>query len=422
MTEVFGVLKSSGTTYMQYLEFKKDAKNGDCAAEAEYHLEGASTNQYFTLQARQRPNEHLSVQFEGDLHTLGNYKGSLINLGFRHDSTVAFALAGKDDGRGYVSSDAPIGWMQATLPTIGNKTLQQISMPGTYNSGGSEWVGCWAKPCPKLVTQESPVYGQLTAGARFLDIRPSIRYEVFGTHYTSPDKSLGGAITRSLTDIIADINQFCKEFPGELIILDVNDDMNLGGNPFDDLEWRLFWDRMQRIEHLWSPKNEYEREADITTLPISTFIEDGKSAVVIRVKTMEAYLPDNLMTAAQASNSSSRSAPILSDRIKFAVIPESRFFYSGSISQERGLNATTIDQIDKMSRQPRAHITYMTLSPNKKDEDEGSRGKRSIVFFWEPKVTKAIFELLWPAIEKDDGKGLPNVLMVKYGFFSFALP
>jgi hypothetical protein len=481
-----------GSSYTQYFEYKKS--NGDCAAEAVYTLEGAPNDQHFSLQARQNPKMQIQVKLGGELKSKNNGRGTLFELGYEDSGVVAFSLAGTgDDDTGYLSNNPPVAWMQETLPTIGPRTLQQISMLGSHNAGGYEQK-CLAKPCPDVIRQHFNVYGQLLNGARFLDIRPAlhyntlneIRFETSHINHRAIIDGRRGATTATMSSIIEDINRFCDQYPGELIILDLSNDVSINDSldwrdswkPFTPLEWQLFWNSTHHINHLWGPKNEEERTADINTLPISTFIErGGESAVVIRVEP-RAILPGTLILAEEASINSPKQARHLitpseeglsggcvnhadialrsisldlsdgtksmtsavnpSDVMKGAVIPHSRFPFSGKESKTESVAGMTEDQIkqmsslpqedqiEQMSYQPQAHINFMTLAPDQVDLSgkpcieegididgpfiEKCVDERFLTFNWQ--ATKAIFDQLWPAIARNGGNKLPNVVMV----------
>jgi hypothetical protein len=147
----------------------------------------------------------------------------------------------------------------------------------------------WEAIKANTLAQSNHIYGQLLNGARSSDIRPTIYYGCFFTSHFSFAPFLRGyvgATTRPIEHVIQDINRFCDENPGELIILDITHDFNIDKwwAPFTSMDWQYFGQSMQGIKNLWVPKDEEQRTTDITTLSISTFIKpSGKSAVIIRV-------------------------------------------------------------------------------------------------------------------------------------------
>src|SRR6187402_1999205 len=154
----------SGTVHEQYFEYwYHHGDNGDCGAEATYILEGSPTEASFTLQARQSNGKRIEVQYHGNLSSLGNPANSLINLGYVHDGTVPFILSG-DGAQEYVSSNPPLAWMQATLSTIGSKTLREISMPASHDAGMSQLTRPYGGVNHNTKTQSVHVYKQLQYG------------------------------------------------------------------------------------------------------------------------------------------------------------------------------------------------------------------------------------------------------------------
>ena len=113
-------------------------------------------------------------------------------------------------------------WMQDSMSTIGTKTLNDMCIPGSHDSGMSVsnngTIG--AAPC-NTQTQTQSILGQLNLGARYFDIRPIVGSgQYFTGHYSHVNSVLGmqGARGESIPDIISDINNFTAT-NNELIIL-----------------------------------------------------------------------------------------------------------------------------------------------------------------------------------------------------------
>lgn len=286
---------SAGSSFKQYVEYDQKRDTGDSAAEATYELAGSPGPAEFTIMARQDHGKRILVQYNGHLASIGSPENSLLDLGFDWNGAVLFALSG-DGTTPYAGGQPPMAWMQATLPTIGNKTLRQISMPLSHDSGMSE-----IQPVPwfsgvkhNVVTQTVPIYEQLQHGARWFDIRPFLRDGEWYTGHFS--RSLGqahvGGAGRSLDDIVNDINKFNSENPGELIILELSHELKFWPLKvprwypnLSDEDWKSLYDKLSGIKDLWIPANDtITPEQDLTTLPLSTFIQPGsKSAVILRI-------------------------------------------------------------------------------------------------------------------------------------------
>jgi hypothetical protein len=143
---------------------------------------------------------------------------------------VTFILSMDPAGNLHPSADENWStWMQANLGTLGGRTLRQLCMPGTHDSGMST-IGSCTFLANELVTQTQTqgILGQLQRGARSFDIRPVISDGKFVTgHYSYLDAlvSTQGCNGQSIADIISDINSFTSG-AAELIILGLGGDMN----------------------------------------------------------------------------------------------------------------------------------------------------------------------------------------------------
>ena len=284
----FPLTISAGTTQEQYIEWWYDhGPNGDCGAEATYELVGSPEPASFTVQARQNNGKRIEIQYRDELSSVGNPIGSLITLGYKRDGTVLFVLAGNETGS-YVSSNAPVAWHQATLSTIGKKSLRDIAIPASHNAGMSQLTRYYGGVAHNTQTQSVHVYQQLVYGARWFDIRPVLRKGKWYTNHLSAVSGLGyqGAFGRTISNIIRDINRFTAENPGELIILDISHEMNrLKWKPrLTNEQWQQLYDLLYRgIDDLWMA-DLARLPDDLSTVPIETFIQPGsRSAVLIRV-------------------------------------------------------------------------------------------------------------------------------------------
>ena len=143
---------------------------------------------------------------------------------------MSFILAG-DLERDFPSSNTPVSFLADNLPKWGNRTLRQLALPSTHNSGigivthRHNMVGEAGSQCQSLMIRD-----QLLMGARYLDIRPKLVAEgrklhgvqqredwpVTG-HYSHVDVThlelaneyeWFGADVEAIADIIDDVNGF----------------------------------------------------------------------------------------------------------------------------------------------------------------------------------------------------------------------
>lgn len=244
----------------------------------------------FTIKAsghgRNSGSRHISVQYNDDMSSLNNPTGSLIDLGWIRHGTALFALAGPGTQEDpFVSSNPPIAWMQSTLTSIGSRSLREIALPASHDSGMSELTGANSGLEHNTLTQTYNVFQQLVFGVRVFDIRP-VRYEgSFWTgHFSQGPFRPIGSYGRSLNKIVADINSFNEKYPGELIILNISHEMNRdrGYLPFNNDDWQALYQILNQIKDLWTSSST-DFPYDLSTVPLSSFITpDSSSSVLIR--------------------------------------------------------------------------------------------------------------------------------------------
>ena len=277
----FPSIVKAGTFYEQFIKFKKD--HHDDGAEAYYTLVNSPSPVSFIVKAR--PPKHIEIQFQDTLSSLNNPENSVINLGFVENGAVSFVLSGNGDGP-YISSNPPVAWMQSTLSSIGSKSLREISIPTSHDSGMNEVTISWGGRTHNTVTQTVNTFKQLVNGARIFDIRPLLwRGKLYTGHFSQFGSGMVGGTGRKISDIVSDINSFTAQYPGELILLDINHQMN-ADNKFRDfglIVWTKLYEELNKIQALWFP-SALNLPDDLSSVPLSTFIAPGsKSTVLIRL-------------------------------------------------------------------------------------------------------------------------------------------
>ncbi|KAG0652410.1 hypothetical protein D0Z07_1003 [Hyphodiscus hymeniophilus] len=281
----------AGTAHEQYIKFKKNHR--DDTAEAFYSLENSPSPASFIIKAR--APRHIEVQFQETLASLNNPEGSTLNLGFVENGVVSFVLSGDTDS--YISSNPPVAWMQSMLSAIGSRSMRDISIPGSHDSGMSEVSYSWGGHPHNTQTQSTTIYHQLIDGARLFDIRPTYyNGRFYEGHFTRFGSGMVGGTGRKISDTVKDINLFTNQYPGELVILDISHEMDATKN-FRGLsvkKWGKFFEEMSKLQALWIASSDIGD--DLSLLPISTFIAPGsQSAVLVR-------LPDGAPLPGQSSS------------------------------------------------------------------------------------------------------------------------
>ncbi len=122
-------------------------------------------------------------------------------------------------------------WMAAT-PAIDTLSLCELTLPGTHNAGcdwkasyplipGAHWLAC----------QHDSFYAQLNNGARALDVRLDFVFDEPGLGKFRFQHN-GYRSSRTLGDLVTDVERFLQENPDEFIVLDFHE-LKGGQQPFD---------------------------------------------------------------------------------------------------------------------------------------------------------------------------------------------
>lgn len=209
--------------------------------------------------------------------------GQAFELGFREQETGAqqwtpFILAGGIGSTSFTATYPSDSWMHDNLGALGCRTLREICIPGSHDSGMSEihkLSGFATSYATKA--QSLSISDQLYAGVRYFDIRPVIDGGHYGTqHFTG----FNGADGRSLQNIIWDINNF-TESHAELIILNIDGTVNRdkGFASFDQDDWDGLIARMSEINDLYT--RDCSNGCDLSNITLNDYIGDGTAAVIL---------------------------------------------------------------------------------------------------------------------------------------------
>ncbi|CAG9318692.1 unnamed protein product [Blepharisma stoltei] len=131
-------------------------------------------------------------------------------------------------------------WMGSSLNIIGGKTLKQLTLPGTHDSGAF-WLSDTPLPgadyaChnafeiisketeqpmvtvmkPWELAQDQNIYNQLVGGIRYIDLRAGY-YNVTNTWVT-----FHYLIGSPIIEILQNISQFLNDYPTEIVIIEIS--------------------------------------------------------------------------------------------------------------------------------------------------------------------------------------------------------
>ncbi|KAF4875177.1 Mutanase [Colletotrichum siamense] len=221
----------------------------DDKGEAYYEVVG--TSHRFNIKARTHFPDKYNLRTVVDLSGWG--------LGMREyedpdtEVSLSFVITGSET-YGYHHSlsfeNTQDAWMRSIYDSIRNRRVKDVVMPGTHDSGMSK-IGKFKWQGTKHTTQTRAfgLYTQLRTGARYFDLRPARvtgqddgEFHIF--HVVNTKNSIiAGASGDTLTNIVADVNKFTDESPGEVIFLWLKDlvafepfEKGGGGRPLDQKE------------------------------------------------------------------------------------------------------------------------------------------------------------------------------------------
>lgn len=266
------------TSVKVYIEFQyKLFYEQDDSGYAIYEING--TNNRFTINADYKDhNRKVFVIYD----TFQTEEGNRTNIGWVHDGTMIFYLNNHDTSF-YSTSKY---WMKNQMNVIGNKTLCDICIVGSHDSGMSVFNGGTSFASEdNTVTQTHNIKGQLERGARYFDIRPVITGGKFGTgHYSHVgDFTWQGGNGEYISQIIDGINKFTSDIDcRELIILNLSHTLNtdLGNNSYREFsteEWIKLNSEFSKLKYLYG----CDKNNSITTIPLNNILENKPAIVII---------------------------------------------------------------------------------------------------------------------------------------------
>jgi hypothetical protein len=255
-----GKARKNGATYDTSL---KVGKFVDTNGFANYKLEG--TDKTFQVHV----TTHIPDSYERRVvFDLGGMGLGWRELGFPGErASVALVITGSEE-YGYVSSlqFSNMAWMRAMYDVIKDRQLRHVVVPGSHDAAMSQITtfGWWnLGTAPNTETQSLDLYNQLRVGVRYFDMRiVSVRGQSqkfwAGAHIDDENKDgmPVGATGTSLDDLIAGVNRFTTDYPGEVIVwairymIDLGDGAASKENRYWDAEMAsAFYDALEKINN-----------------------------------------------------------------------------------------------------------------------------------------------------------------------------
>ncbi|KAH6628876.1 pectate lyase superfamily protein-domain-containing protein [Chaetomium tenue] len=236
---------------------------------ANYKLEG--TDKTFQVHV----TTHIPDSYERRvIFDLGGMGMGWRELGFPGERvSVALVITGSEQ-YGYVNS--------LMYNVIKDRQLRHVVVPGAHDAGMSKisdsgWFG--AGTASTTETQSLDHYNQLRVGVRYFDMRiVSVNGGDFWSAHVTDEKAAGpaGATGESLNELIAGINSFTTDYPGEVIVWSIRDQRY-----WDATKATEFYTQLERINNRCPPG--LASDPTVDKLPIKTFMDanNGKGCVLL---------------------------------------------------------------------------------------------------------------------------------------------
>ncbi|KAL3441385.1 PLC-like phosphodiesterase [Aspergillus insuetus] len=258
---------------------------------AYYALEG--TDKTFTVHV----TTHIPDSYERRVvFDLGGMGMGWRELGFPGERvSVALVITGSEE-YGYVNSlqvnDA--NWMRKMYDVIADRQLRHVVVPGSHDAAMSSitvdsgWNGLGT--ASNTETQSLDHYNQLVVGVRYFDMRiVSVSGGDFWAAHVNDETSASpvGATGVSLDELIAGVNRFTTDYPGEVIIWYIrymtdldNGDLTEDARYWDSNKAEEFYDVLEGINNRCiglTDSPQFDQQ------PIKTFLDanDGAGCVLL---------------------------------------------------------------------------------------------------------------------------------------------
>nr|XP_024219454.1 uncharacterized protein LOC112211632 [Halyomorpha halys] len=168
----FPALLKNGESELVYVEFKDFLFLSHSQAQVDYELVGTG-GKSFQILASGKIFKSLAIYYN-NLEVNGKPKGWVCEIGWKHDGDNNVIIIGKN-GRYTGTCLDGSNWMKNNMDVLGSRTLRQISIAGSHDSGMFRLDGgtAFGTDC-NVLTQYFNFWMQLKQGIRYFDIRPVI--------------------------------------------------------------------------------------------------------------------------------------------------------------------------------------------------------------------------------------------------------
>ncbi|CZS97930.1 uncharacterized protein RAG0_06810 [Rhynchosporium agropyri] len=238
------------------------------------------------------PNLRARISYDG-IKSKDTPQGTMFDLGFPtkdNGNTLQWVLTGSEKYGYWSSANPPVTYLHSMLDIIGERKLKYVTMIGSHDAGMSVIDGSTAfSTWQNTQTQWLDIYGQLVRGSRWFDIRPCLgnNGKHMTCHYFVSKNGAVGSNGLEVDEVIMQINKFMDDFPGELIIVDLNSDCGFDTdhrtpegsyNRLTDDQWRPIWQKWR--DGIKKPCKGFGAVARLDDLTMNQLIGDGQGCVI----------------------------------------------------------------------------------------------------------------------------------------------
>jgi hypothetical protein len=205
---------------------------------------------------------------------LGNMGMGWRELGFPGERTsVALVITGSEQ-YGYVNSLQlnDVAWMRKMYNIIKDRQLRHVVVPGSHDAGMSTITtdsGWWnLGTSSNTETQSLDHYNQLRVGTRYFDMRiVSVNGGEFWSAHVNEEVTgtAVGATGESLDALVAGVNRFTTDYPGEVIVWAIRSMVDLDRSRSEEED--RYWDANKLSEFYTKLRTINNRCIGLKTVP-----------------------------------------------------------------------------------------------------------------------------------------------------------
>jgi hypothetical protein len=247
-------------------------------------------------------------------------------------------------------------WMADHLDLLGDRPLMEVALPASHDAGMSVSRDCVLGSTCNTKTQNLSILGQLLAGSRYFDIRPTIvGGEMFTGHYSlQPVLGALGCNGQSIAEVLDDVVAYLRRGGRDLVILKFSHylDRDSATDGFDEAQMTRLLDQVTGALEPWLYDEAVPR-GGLQSVTLRSYIGSGGKVLAVfdrlsatlkgRYRGVYSYAdkgrPGDLVVFDQFSNSNDVDK-MMSDQLDKLTNPANHganlFLLSWTLTQSKG--------------------------------------------------------------------------------------